>query len=152
METLQPTKQNDMVANSNNYRVSKNKHTTDEDKYNQIHSKIKIHNEHLKNINEIEKYKKLNMTEHKTDMNNTKIEKYKILNMTEHKTDMNITKTDKYKKKLNSTSTAENYWKTEQHFYDGTLNRIQLNFGESNNNQRQIQQRSKKPQNLPQKR
>ena len=89
METLQPTKQNDMVANSNNYRVSKNKHTTDEDKYNQIHSKIKIHNEHLKNINEIEKYKKLNMTEHKTDMNNTKIEKYK--------------------KKLNSTSTAENY-------------------------------------------
>ena len=30
METLQPTKQNDMVANKNNYKVPKNKHTTDE--------------------------------------------------------------------------------------------------------------------------
>ena len=29
METLQPTKQNDIVANINNYKVSKNKHTTD---------------------------------------------------------------------------------------------------------------------------
>ena len=51
-----------------------------------IHSQIKIH---LKNINEIEKYKKLNMMEHKTDMN---IDKYKKQNMAEHKTDMNITK------------------------------------------------------------
>ena len=33
------------------------------------------------NINEIEKYKKLNMTEHKTGMNITKIDKYK---KTEH--------------------------------------------------------------------
>ena len=57
-----------------------------------IHSHIKIQ---LMNINKIEKYKKLNMTEHKTDMN---ITKYKKLNMTEHKTDMNITKIDKYKK------------------------------------------------------
>ena len=32
METLQPTKQNDMVANNNNYKVSKNKHTIDENK------------------------------------------------------------------------------------------------------------------------
>ena len=37
----------------------------------------------------ITKYKKLNMTEHKTDMN---ITKYKKLNMTEHKTDMTNTK------------------------------------------------------------
>ena len=66
METLQPTKQNDMVATNNNYRVSNNKHTTDEDKNKQINLQIKIHNEHLKNINKIEKYKKLNMTEHKT--------------------------------------------------------------------------------------
>ena len=38
------------------------------------------------------------------------ITKYKKLNMTEHKTDMNITKIDKYKKKknkMNSTPTAE---------------------------------------------
>ena len=71
METLQPTKQNDMVANNNNHKVPKNKHTTDEDMNKQIHSQIKIHNEHLKNINKIEKYKKLNMTEHKTDINIT---------------------------------------------------------------------------------
>ena len=32
IETLQPTKQNCMVANNNNYKVSKNKHKTDEDK------------------------------------------------------------------------------------------------------------------------
>ena len=46
-----------------------------------------MHNKHLNNINKICKYKKLNMTKHKTDMNLTKI--------------------DNYKKKLNSTSTAE---------------------------------------------
>ena len=57
METLQPTKQNDIAENNNNCKVSKNKHTTNEDKNNQIHSQIKIHNEHLKNINKIEKYK-----------------------------------------------------------------------------------------------
>ena len=51
-----------------------------------IHSKIKMH---LKNIKVIEKYKKLNMMEHKTDMN---IDKYKKQNMAEDKTDMNITK------------------------------------------------------------
>ena len=34
-----------------------------------IHFKIKIH---LKNIKKIEKYKKLNMMEHKIDMNITK--------------------------------------------------------------------------------
>ena len=104
-----------------NYKISKNKHTTDEDKNNQIHSQIKIHNEHLKNINKIEKYKKLDMTEHKTDMNITKIDKYKKLILTEHKRNINITKIEKYKKlnmtehktnmkiteKLNSTSTAE---------------------------------------------
>ena len=71
METLKPTKQHDMVANNNNYKVSKNKHTADEDKNKQIHLQIKIHNEHLKNITKIEKYKKLIMTEHKTDMNIT---------------------------------------------------------------------------------
>ena len=83
METLQPTKQNGMVANNNNYKVSKNKHTTEDkndDKNKQIHSQIKIHNEHLKSINKIEKYKKLNMTEHQTDTNITKFDKYKRKN------------------------------------------------------------------------
>ena len=98
METLQPAKQYYMAANNNTFKVSKNKHTTDTDKNKQIHLQIKIHNEHLKNINKIEKYKQLNMTQHKTDMNITEIEKYKKLNMTEHKTDMNITKIEKYKK------------------------------------------------------
>ena len=51
--------------------------TTDKDKNNQIHSQIKIHSEHLNNINKIGKFKKLNMTEHKTDMNLTKIGRYK---------------------------------------------------------------------------
>ena len=32
--TLQTTNQNDMLANNNTYKVSKNKHTTDEDKTN----------------------------------------------------------------------------------------------------------------------
>ena len=62
--TLQPTKQNDMVANNNTYRVSKNKHTTAKDKNNQVHSQIKIH---LKNITKIEKDKKLNTTGHKAE-------------------------------------------------------------------------------------
>ena len=62
METLQPTKQNDKVANKNNYKVSKNEQTTKEDKNEQVHSQIKIHNGHLKNITKIDKVKKLNMT------------------------------------------------------------------------------------------
>ena len=39
-----------------------------------MHSQIKIHNEHLKNITKIDKYKKLNSTstrEHKTERNYT---------------------------------------------------------------------------------
>ena len=75
------------------YKVSKIKHTTHEDKKNrQVHSQIKIH---FKNINEIEKYKILIMTEHKTDTN---ITTYKKLITTEHKTDMNNIKIEKYKK------------------------------------------------------
>ena len=89
-------------------------------------------------ITETDKYKQLNMTEHKTDMNITKIQKHKKLKVTEHKTDMNITEIDKYKE-------------TEQHFYDGTQNRIQLHFSEPNNKHIQIQQSSSKPQNTPQK-
>ena len=77
MERLQATKQNDMVANNNNYKVSENKLKTDEDKNKQIHLQIKIHNEHLKNIDKIEKYRKLNMSEPKADMNITNIDKYK---------------------------------------------------------------------------
>ena len=42
-----------------------------------MHLQIKIHNKHLDNMNKIEKYKKLNITEHTTDMNITKIDKYK---------------------------------------------------------------------------
>ena len=36
METMQPTKQSDMVTINNNYKVSKNEHTTNEDKKKQI--------------------------------------------------------------------------------------------------------------------
>ena len=57
METLQPTKKNDMVAINNNYETSKNEHTNNEYKNKQIHSEIKIHNEHLKNVSKIDKYK-----------------------------------------------------------------------------------------------
>ena len=57
----------------NKYKKTE-QHFYNEDKNNQIHPQIKIH---LKNISKIGKYKKLNMTEHKTDMNLTKIEKYK---------------------------------------------------------------------------
>ena len=39
-----------------------------------MHSQIKIHNEQLTNITKFDKYKKLIMTEHKTDIN---IPKYK---------------------------------------------------------------------------
>ena len=46
-------------------------------KNNQIHLQNKIHNEHFNNIDTTGKYKKLNMTEHKTEMNVTKIDKYK---------------------------------------------------------------------------
>ena len=56
------------------YKVSKNKHTTDKDKNKQEHFPIKIH---LNHINKIGKYKKVNMTERKTDMNIAKIHKYK---------------------------------------------------------------------------
>ena len=52
--TLQPTKQNDMVANNNNHRASKNTHTTNENKHKQIHPQIKIH---LKNITQFENTK-----------------------------------------------------------------------------------------------
>ena len=46
--TLQPTKQNDMLANNNTYKVSTNgQYFYDEDKNKKIHSQIKIH---LKNI------------------------------------------------------------------------------------------------------
>ena len=58
--------------------------------------------------------------------------------MTEHKTDMNITKIEKYKEKTEQCFCGgiknwhEPYWKTEQHFYEGTLNRTQLHFGVTN--------------------
>ena len=76
------------------FKVSKNKHTTDKDENNQIHSQIKIHNEHLMNIVQIGKYKKLDIMEHKVDMN--------------------ITKIDKYEKKLNSNSMTE--YQTHEHY------------------------------------
>ena len=37
METLQPIKQNDVFAINNNYKVSKNEHTTNQDKNKQIY-------------------------------------------------------------------------------------------------------------------
>ena len=47
-----------MVVISNNYKVLKNDHTTNEDESKEIHSQVKIHNEHLKNITKIDKHKK----------------------------------------------------------------------------------------------
>ena len=88
----------------------------------------------MKNINKIEKYKKLN-DEHKVDMNIPKTDKYKIklssTSMTEHKTNMNICKFEKYKK-LNMTERKTDVDITkidtinpspEQHFYDRAQNR-----------------------------
>ena len=51
------------------------------------------------NITDIEKYKKLNMTEDKTDMNITEIKKYKKTEQHFYdgaQADMNITKIEKY--------------------------------------------------------
>ena len=95
-----------------NYKISNNKHTTDKDKNNQIHSQINIHNKHLKNITKIEKYKKLNMTEYKTYMNITG--KLNNISITEHKAEYN-------------------YLLVKQHFYEWTLNRTQLHFDETSN-------------------
>ena len=52
-----------MATNNINYKVSKNKQTTNEDKNKQVHSQIETHNEHLKNITKIDKVKKLSMTQ-----------------------------------------------------------------------------------------
>ena len=41
METLQPTKQNDMVANNNNCKVPINKQTTDEVKTNKYTGRLR---------------------------------------------------------------------------------------------------------------
>ena len=41
MKTLQPTKQNDMVAISNDCKVSKNERTTNEDKTNKYTSRLR---------------------------------------------------------------------------------------------------------------
>ena len=49
IETLQSFKQNDLVAINNNYKVSKNEHTTTNEDKKQIYLQIKIHNKHLKN-------------------------------------------------------------------------------------------------------
>ena len=95
-----------------NYKVSNNKHTTDEDKNNQIHSQINIHNKHLKNITKNEKYKKLNMTEYKRYMNITG--KLNNISITERKTEYN-------------------YTLVKQHFYKWTLNITQLHFDETSN-------------------
>ena len=73
METLQPTKQNDMVAINNSYKVSKNEHETNEDKNKQIHSQIKIQNEHLKNITKTDKYKKTEQHLHDGAQNRTQL-------------------------------------------------------------------------------
>ena len=80
-------------------------------------------------ITKVEKYKKLNMTEHKTNIKTDNNKKLNSTSKTEQKTDMNITGIDKYIKR-------------EQQFYDGTQNRIQLCSGEPNNKHIQIQQRS----------
>ena len=48
--TLQPTKQNDMFANNNTYKVSKNIHTTDEDKTNKYTHRLTYTRETLSKL------------------------------------------------------------------------------------------------------
>ena len=60
-----------------------------------IHSQFKMH---LMNITKIDKYEKNWTAVLWRSTKHMNITKYKKLNMTEHKTDMNITKIDKYKK------------------------------------------------------
>ena len=67
METLQPTRQNDIVAIKNNYTVSKNENTTNENKNKQIHSQIKIHNTLEENCWNWQ----IQKAEHKTECNYT---------------------------------------------------------------------------------
>ena len=86
-------------------------------KNNQIHSQIKIHNEHLNNITKVGKYKNWIWRNSKQTCTLLKLTNRKKVNsnsMTEHQT-------------------HEHYWKTEQHFDEGTLNKTQLHFDESNN-------------------
>ena len=58
MGTLQPTKQNDMVAINNNYKVLKNEHTSSEVENTQMHSQIRIHNQHLRTLLKLTNTKK----------------------------------------------------------------------------------------------
>ena len=124
--TMQPTKQNDVVANNNNYKVSKNKTTTDEDINNQIHSQIKIH---LKSITYIENTK--NWT-----WRNTK-QTWTLLN----------TKNCSWQstKHIWTLLNTKNWlWQNTKQIWT-LLNIAYLNFGESNNKHIQIQQTSKLP-------
>ena len=73
------------LANTKNW-TTKDQRINTQPLKTKVHLQIKIQ---LRNINKIEKYKKLNMMEHKTDMN---IDKHKKQNMAGLKTDMNITK------------------------------------------------------------
>ena len=66
------TKEIEHISNSNRQRFKGRK--TQVDKSRQIHSQIKIHNKHLKNITKIDRYEKLDCTsttEHKTEQNYT---------------------------------------------------------------------------------
>ena len=74
METLQPTKQNDMVAISNNYKVSKDEHITDEDKTNKYTRRLRYLTNTLRTLLKLTSTKKLNSTSttgHKTVHNYT---------------------------------------------------------------------------------
>ena len=54
-----------IITKISKYNKKIEQHFYNEDTNNQVHSKFNINNEHMKNINKIEKYKKLNMAEHK---------------------------------------------------------------------------------------
>ena len=74
METLQPTKQNDMVAINNNYKVSKDEHITDEDKTNKYTRRLRYLTNTLRTLLKLTSTKKLNSTSttvHKTVHNYT---------------------------------------------------------------------------------
>ena len=84
MEILHPTKQHDTAANNNNYKISKNKPTTNEDKNNQI-LRVRYITSTWRTL--------LKLTNTKKYLNST--------STAEYKTDMNITE------KLSSTLTME---------------------------------------------
>ena len=136
------------VTKTNKYNKRTGQHFYNEDKNKQLHSQIKIHNEHLKNITNIGNYKKLN---YKVSKNNIQPMKTKTIKYTRRlryitstwRTLIKLKNTENWTwpntkqkwtllklrntKNLNMTEHKTDInitknEKTERHFYDGTQN------------------------------